>query len=173
MTGTIVESRPLRGLTLWQPWATCVQRLGKDTENRPRRTNYRGLVLVHAGLKVDREAMRRIGEGHPMPRGAVLAIARIVDAHNQCDGSCSKWAFPDVWHWQLSDVVALTEPVRASGAQGLWVPGDDLRRCVAAALPTDTPVSIAAVLRSPAGASHQRTTTAIPSPERAKGSSQP
>lgn len=34
MNATITEARPLRALTLWQPWASAVAHPGKDIENR-------------------------------------------------------------------------------------------------------------------------------------------
>jgi hypothetical protein len=134
---TVVEARPLRALTLWQPWASAVAYLGKDIENRGHHRTYRGLVLIHAGLRVDSAALQHMPAGLDLPRKAVVAIARLTGMHTDCDGRCSPWAQagPGVWHWQLTDVHALTRPVPAPGAQGLWIPGEDLRARVAAALP--------------------------------------
>lgn len=134
---SVSEVRPLRALTLHQPWAAAVAYLGKDVENRTRRTNWRGLVLIHAGARVDRDALRHVPADLTtgMPGKAVVAVARITDAHPDCHGECSTWAQPGAWHWQLADVVALTEPVPAAGAQGLWIPDTSLRSRVAQALP--------------------------------------
>jgi hypothetical protein len=135
-TATIVEARPLRAVTLWQPWASAVAYLGKDIENRGHHRTYRGLVLIHAGQRIDARALQQVPADLELPKKAVLAVARLADMHTDCDGRCSTWAEPDAaWHWQLTDVHALTQPVPTPGAQGLWIPDDDLRRRVAAALP--------------------------------------
>jgi hypothetical protein len=60
-----------RGLTIKQPWAFAIAEGFKTIENRSRRTNYRGTLLIHAGRAVDdtvaivrysRDAARRIDE---------------------------------------------------------------------------------------------------------------
>ena len=38
-----------RALTVWQPWAFAIAENFKPTENRTRRTNYRGRLFLHAG----------------------------------------------------------------------------------------------------------------------------
>jgi hypothetical protein len=135
-TATITEARPLRALTLWQPWASAVAYLGKDIENRGHHRTYRGLVLIHAGLRLDSLAVQHMPADLELPRKAVVAVARITGMHTDCDGRCSPWAHADAaWHWQLADVHALTRPVPTPGAQGLWIPDDILRARVAAALP--------------------------------------
>ncbi|MFD6294547.1 hypothetical protein ACFWFU_07050 [Streptomyces sp. NPDC060235] len=42
-----------RGLTIRQPWAFAIAEGFKTTENRSRRTNYRGHLLIHAGRALD------------------------------------------------------------------------------------------------------------------------
>lgn len=43
----------IRGLTIKQPWAFAIAEGFKTIENRSRRTNYRGTLLIHAGRAVD------------------------------------------------------------------------------------------------------------------------
>ncbi|WTX00937.1 hypothetical protein OG216_46780 (plasmid) [Streptomycetaceae bacterium NBC_01309] len=146
------ETCPVRALTLHQPWAHAIAHLGKDVENRRRRTNFRdGLVLVHAGARVDQDAMQDLPAdvAAAMPSRAVVAVTRITDAHPDCGGTCSSWAQPGAWHWRLADTVALSTPVPASGAQGLWVPDPQLRRRVTRALPAHAAARLVPLL-SPA-----------------------
>jgi hypothetical protein len=42
-----------RGLTIKQPWAFAIAEGFKTIENRSRRTNYRGQLLIHAGRAAD------------------------------------------------------------------------------------------------------------------------
>ncbi|MEU0427892.1 hypothetical protein ABZ235_30660 [Streptomyces canus] len=43
------ETTAIRGLTIKQPWAFAIAEGFKLVENRSRRTNYRGPLLIHAG----------------------------------------------------------------------------------------------------------------------------
>lgn len=130
---------PVRGLTVRQPWASAITHLHKDVENRSRVTTYTGLLLIHAAKKTDTDAMRDAPADLPglAERGTVLAVARLTGCHphTRCAGRCSTWADPDRWHWQLADVVALGNPVPATGALQLWTPPDGLRQRIADALP--------------------------------------
>lgn len=64
-----VANRPIRALTLWQPWATLLVCGAKHTETRPgvcSFRNYRGLIAVHASKSCPpdvREAMRAVVDG--------------------------------------------------------------------------------------------------------------
>lgn len=121
-----------RALTLRQPWATWVALKAKPTENRTRKTDRRGPVLIHAGLGFDEDAWHRVGVPrklpllHSLPAGAIVAVASITDCH-EAAGCCAPWgeAGPGVWHWVLDDVRGLPQPVPARGALGFWRPDAD------------------------------------------------
>ncbi|NUS82701.1 MAG: ASCH domain-containing protein [Streptomyces sp.] len=152
-----------RGLTIRQPWAFAIAEGFKTVENRTRRTNYRGSLLIHAGLKHDgtvpivrysRDAAIRLddlgGSGnfyearaavpsvlyqpHPtLALGAVIATARLTGCHEAADGCCAPWGFPDQWHWELADVQPLQRAIAKAGALGLWTPDAGLLEAVAPA----------------------------------------
>jgi hypothetical protein len=46
----------IRGITIRQPWTTCIL-AGKDVENRPTRWSWRGWLLLHAGQATERAPM--------------------------------------------------------------------------------------------------------------------
>lgn len=98
----------MRGLTLWQPWATMIALLEKRLETRSWESSYRGPIAVHAAARWSREQVEtcrsapflqlltkhgrvRAGElevprgkftlAAPagIPFGAVVAIAELVD----------------------------------------------------------------------------------------------
>lgn len=48
-----MADRPLKALSIMQPWAWLIAAGHKDIENRTWRTDYRGPVLIHAGLRAD------------------------------------------------------------------------------------------------------------------------
>ena len=49
----------LKVLTLRQPWATLVAEGIKKYEFRSWKTNYRGKILIHAGIGIDKEDMKK------------------------------------------------------------------------------------------------------------------
>lgn len=159
MTG-ISPVDTVRGLTIKQPWAFAIAEGFKTVENRSRRTNYRGRLLIHAGLAVDhtvpivrysRDAAIRFDElGGPLnfwdartivpsafykPQptlslAAVIATARLAGCHEAIDGCCAPWGFPDQWHWELADIQPLERVVAKAGALGLWKPDAKLLTAV-------------------------------------------
>ncbi len=87
----------LKAISINQPWAWAILHGGKDIENRDWHTNFRGDVLVHAGLRFDREGLMFVEEQcgfeippEDRPRGAVLGIIEIYDCVTESD---SPWFF--------------------------------------------------------------------------------
>jgi len=124
----------LRVLTVRQPYATLIVRGIKGVENRSRRTNYRGLLLIHAGKVFGRagnEAVLDIIATHNInaidamllsspicaPRGVILGQVDLVDCVQDSD---SEWAEPGMWHWLLENPQPFPEPIPYKGRQGLW-----------------------------------------------------
>lgn len=82
----------MKALSLWQPWASLIAHELKRVETRHWRTDYRGLVLIHAAkcwTPLQRQTYRSlcaehetvwdaIGRSTP-PLGAIVAIARLID----------------------------------------------------------------------------------------------
>lgn len=82
-------------LTLWQPWASLTAIGAKRIETRSWRTSYRGPIAIHAGktkASADEIGMEPWGplldpanpgmlraEVRPLPLGAIVATARLVD----------------------------------------------------------------------------------------------
>lgn len=152
-----------RGLTIQQPWAFAIAEGFKTIENRSRRTNYRGQLLIHAGLKHDttvsivrysRDAAIRLdelgGSGNfydarglvpsafyqphaTLALGAVIATAQLAGCHEATDGCCTPWGFADQWHWELADIQPLKRAVGRSGSLGLWKPDAELLAAVQSA----------------------------------------
>lgn len=60
-------AEPMKALSIQQPWAWLIVNGHKDIENRDWRCHRRGHVLIHAGKKIDRDAMRELIAGfHPV-----------------------------------------------------------------------------------------------------------
>lgn len=122
----------MKALTIRQPWADAIAHGEKRIENRSRRTNYTGTVLIHAGLGQDVNALPpEMTAGWPDTRGAIIAVADLVGCH-QAARCCKPWGFPDVWHWELADVRVVPVRVPAKGQLGLWTPAPELLAAVEA-----------------------------------------
>lgn len=132
-----LAARPLRALTVKQPWAGVIASGAKTVENRTWPTRYRSRLAIHAGQSDDRGALAidilrnavKADLGKSKIRGAILAVAELTDCH-RCGGSCSPWAESGAWHWVLTDVRALREPVACKGRLSLWTPDAEIRRAV-------------------------------------------
>lgn len=132
---------PIPALTLHQPWATLVMAGAKRVENRtwapvqltaPVPTPL--WVAIHAGVRVDRDALLEVGHAHPalqpllsgqLPRGVILGIVRVERASWLADVR-DPWATGPRC-WMIDRVLRLEEPIPARGRQGLWHAPDDPR----------------------------------------------
>ena len=115
------------------PWAGLIGAGFKPTENRTVRTNHVGPILIHSSAyEAPRNAVRRIPVGaYDIPqrlllRGHILALANLTGCHFAAEGCCAPWGEPEAWHWQISGVHALPDPIPAKGRLGLWRPDRDL-----------------------------------------------
>ncbi|WP_327259855.1 hypothetical protein [Streptomyces sp. NBC_01240] len=130
---SVPEGDWIRGISIRQPWTTAILTGAKTIENRPQHWSWRSWVLLHAGLEIDRPALRlplvgRTVRGRELVTGAVIGVARLTDCHQDPDGSppCTEWAQPDAWHLVLADVQELALPVPVRGQLGPWKPTLDL-----------------------------------------------
>lgn len=110
------RSNGQRALSVRQPWAQAIVHLGKDVENRPWRTHYRGRILIQAALKIEREeALKLKLDPDELPTGAILGSVEIVDCIRN---SKSKWTSRGQWHWILKNPRYLAKPIPFKGALG-------------------------------------------------------
>jgi hypothetical protein len=76
-------------ITIRQPWAHLIVNGGKSIENRTWATSYRGPVLIHASLNVNRAlCLKHRLDPDTLPRGGVVGIAEIADCVNK---HSSRW----------------------------------------------------------------------------------
>lgn len=130
----------MRALTIRQPWAGAIVHQTKRVENRTWKlpaAHHGARILIHAGAQLDKNA--EVNGPHLDVFSAIVGIVTIADCHwaDEWD-CCGPWAFNQAYHWTLTDVVALPEPVPAKGALGFWTPAEEI---VNAALRQDTAVA--------------------------------
>lgn len=87
----------MKALSIQQPWAWLIVNGYKDIENRDWETRGRGRVYIHAGKKIDKDAIWWIKQEFPhipLPEtfdaGGIVGEARIVDCVTKSD---SPWFF--------------------------------------------------------------------------------
>lgn len=111
----------MKALSVHQPWAWLIVNGYKDIENRTRKTNYRGPLLIHASKTVDNDAVRMLLDtGVQLPSragavGGVVGIVELVDCVKEHD---SEW-FGGPWGWVLQKPLQL-EIVPMRGQLGLF-----------------------------------------------------
>lgn len=130
----------MKAYTVYQPYAYATVAGLKHYETRPRRTNIRGRVAVHAGRLDEVHAtkslsnrdfwavMEAIGGKTDLPRGAVIGTVEIVDCvpveeivntlseRERVLGDYS----PGRFAWVLQNPVIFDKPIPARGKQGWW-----------------------------------------------------
>ncbi len=75
-------------ITIRQPWADLIVNGSKNIENRSWPTSYRGPVLIHASLNVNRALCQKYRRNPNMiPRGGIVGIVEITDCVTKHRGS--------------------------------------------------------------------------------------
>lgn len=138
----------MKAITIKQPWATLIALGVKQFETRSWQTKYRGLIAIHAGKSIDKDAFEDcwiketlaehgIRSIHDLPVGAVIAVAHLVDCHkvrlnfandavittgptiNGLELKFGNYA-DGRFAWELQDVKALEVPAAAKGQLSIW-----------------------------------------------------
>ena len=129
----------MKALTIKQPWLYAITDLDKRIENRTWRPPdfvIGQTIALHASKADDPngysaiQKVKRIALPAALPRGAIVATARVVgwlheDNHFQLgetdpdDIDLSEWFFGP-FGWILKDVQKLPQPIPFRGALGLW-----------------------------------------------------
>lgn len=122
------------GLTIPQPWATCIVDGPKRVENRDwrPRVSLPFWIALHAGQTDDKVSLDWVKSVHPKlvspvfwERGAIIGVCRVVEVVAYAELTAEQQDDHDAWLsgpwcWMLDDVVGLSTPVKCKGALGLW-----------------------------------------------------
>ena len=70
----------MKVITIKQPFATLIAEGLKEYEFRTWKTKYRGEILIHAGLGIDKKAMKKYEKYNlEYPRGCIIAKVNLTD----------------------------------------------------------------------------------------------
>lgn len=123
----------MKTLTIKQPWASLIILGYKRFEFRSWQTKYRGDLLIHAGLGVDNEAMKRLAKYLPdeLPKGEIIGKVKLVDCIKMSpefkktlleenSDIYKNSVFKENYGWQMTNVEKFDEPIKAKGHLSLW-----------------------------------------------------
>lgn len=119
----------MKALSIRQPWAWLIVNGYKTVENRPRSTEYRGQILLHASKTLDKDGYEYCSSILNIPTvdmfsrmsGGFVGLANIVDC---VTSSQSPW-FTGPVGWVMSDPQSI-DFIPYRGQLGLFTVPDDI-----------------------------------------------
>lgn len=121
----------MKALTIKQPYAALIINGYKKIEFRSWKTNYRGKILIHAGLSVDKESLNNFKKYNlEYVKGAVIGKADIADCiliDEKLDKKLRE-ENPLIYRknhvgqyaWLLDNIIKYKNPIYKKGKLGLW-----------------------------------------------------
>ena len=122
----------MKTLTIREPWASLIINGYKKYEFRSWKTNYRGKILIHAGINIEKEMLDRFKNYNlDCVNGAIIGEATLVDCllvdkeFNdyllKIDSTVyGKSNHIEKFAWKLENVIKYSEPIFCKGQLGLW-----------------------------------------------------
>ena len=122
----------MKVLTIKQPWASLIVDKYKRYEFRSWKTKYRGKILIHAGMSIEKDMLERFKEYNlSYSKGAIIGEAEIVDCilvddeFNEELKKINKTVYGksnhvETYAWKLENVIKYDEPIYIKGQLGLW-----------------------------------------------------
>ncbi|MBQ3021147.1 MAG: ASCH domain-containing protein [Bacilli bacterium] len=120
----------MKALTIKQPYASLIVNNYKEYEFRSWNTNYRGKILIHAGLSKYSNLNDFNMYNLDYIYGAIIGEAYIVDSikvDKEFDSYLHKLNnlvyagdHVDLYAWKLENIVKYDKPIFVKGKLGLW-----------------------------------------------------
>ena len=121
----------MKVLTIKQPWASLIVNGYKEYEFRSWKTNYRGKILIHAGLSTDKLYLKSfIDYNLKYTNGAIIGEADIVDCIlvdskfnkelSELNENVYHHNYVGLYAWKLNNIKIYDKPIYIKGKLGLW-----------------------------------------------------
>jgi len=122
----------MKVLTIRQPWASLIIEGYKQYEFRSWKTNYRGKILIHAGVNIEKSMLPRFIEYNlDYSQGAIIGEAIIEDCilvtenfnnklRNINPTVYGKSNHIEKYAWKLTNIIKYDKPIYVKGKLGLW-----------------------------------------------------
>lgn len=122
----------MKVLTIKEPWASLIIAGYKKYEFRSWKTNYRGKILIHAGLTIEKDMLKKFKSYNlNCQPGYIIGEATLVDCilvdnklneelinidpivYGRNNHVCT-------YAWKLENVIKYKKPIPIKGKLGLW-----------------------------------------------------
>ena len=122
----------MKVLTIRQPWASLIINGYKKYEFRSWKTKYRGKILIHAGLNIEKDMLIKFKDYNlEYPKGAIIGEAELVDCilvdknfNNELRKIdplvYAKNKHINTYAWKLENVIKYDHPIFCKGKLSLW-----------------------------------------------------
>ncbi len=122
----------MKALTIKEPWATLIIDGYKKYEFRSWKTNYRGKILIHAGMSLEKDMLERFKDYNlECSKGAIIGEALLTDCilvNKELNDELrsidpivyGRSNHVETYAWKLENVVKYDKPIYIKGKLGLW-----------------------------------------------------
>lgn len=122
----------MKVLTIKEPWATLIIEGYKMYEFRSWRTKYRGKILIHAGMSLERDNAEKFKDYNlEYSKGAIIGEAEITDCifvTKEINDELrkinplvyGKSGHVEKYAWKLENIKKYDKPIPIKGQLGLW-----------------------------------------------------
>lgn len=122
----------MKALTIKEPWATLIIDGYKKYEFRSWKTNYRGKILIHAGMSLEKDMLKKFKDYNlNCSYGEIIGEAELVDCI-KVDGKFNnklrnidpivygRSNHVENYAWKLKNVIKYNNRIKVKGKLGLW-----------------------------------------------------
>lgn len=122
----------MKVLTIKEPWASLIIEGYKEYEFRSWKTNYRGKILIHAGLNIEKNNLVKFKDYDiNIQKGKIIGEAMLTDCVKVTEDFQKELLKKDKivygqsdhasdYAWKLENVIKYEEPISVKGKLGLW-----------------------------------------------------
>lgn len=122
----------MKVLTIKNPWAELIVDGYKKYEFRSWKTSYRGKLLIHAGMSLEKEMLERFKDySLTCVNGAIIGEAELVDCilvteevnqelRNIDPIVYGRSNHTETYAWKLENIKKYDSPIYIKGKLGLW-----------------------------------------------------
>ena len=122
----------MKVLTIKEPWASLIIEGYKNYEFRSWKTNYRGKILIHAGLNIEKDNLVKFKDYDiNIQKGKIIGEAMLTDCIKVTEDFQKELLKKDKivygqsdhasdYAWKLENVIKYEEPISVKGKLGLW-----------------------------------------------------
>ena len=122
----------MKVLTIREPWASLIINGYKKYEFRSWKTNYRGKILIHAGINIEKDMLNRFKDYNlECVKGGIIGEAELVDCilvDQEFNDELRKVDpivygrsnHAETYAWKLENIKKYDKVIYVKGKLGLW-----------------------------------------------------